>query len=189
MEGTLDKSKHALTELVTAADALINESPEAVHMFVDRLSACFNEGGKLLIAGLGENGPIANMVAMRFQHRTSLDRPLLPAISINQNSDLASVSSKKQLLSKQVQLNAQEGNFFLILADVDDPVGVSSIIEMARAAGCITALLFPGEPDVLSSDPDFFFYLPAQSATRRSELSLFFGQHLCELVEGEIFGF
>lgn len=185
----MNKSKYALNELVAAADALINESPDAVHMFINRLSACFNEDGKMLVAGLGENASIANVISMRFQHRTSIDRPALPAISMNQNPDLSGVSREKQFWTRQLQLHADAGDFFLLLADTDDEQPATMLLEMAKEAGCTTAILFPGEPDALDTEADFFFYLPAQSPNRRIELSLFFGQHLCELVEEEIFGF
>lgn len=185
----MDKSQYALTELSAAADALVNESMETLPEFVSVLAGMLGNDGRLLIAGTGEMGGVADLIAARFQHKTFIERPALPAISLTQNQPLMGLVSPAEFFDRQVRVIARPGDWILILASGEDAASVAPLLSLASTAECRTALLFSGDPESCPVQPDFYFFLPAQSPMRRVELALFFGQLLCELVEEELFGF
>lgn len=185
----MDKPQYALTELSAAADALVNESMETLPEFVTVLAEMLGNDSRLLTVGTGEMAGVADLVAARFQHRTFLERPPLPAISLNQNQPLMGLVPQGEFFDRQLRIEARPGDWLLILAHGEDPATVAPLLSQASTVGCRTALLFSGDPQSCPVQPDFYFFLPAQSPMRRVELSLFFGQLLCELVEEELFGF
>lgn len=157
-----------------------------------RLVEVFNQGGRLLLLGSGALGAIADLVATRFLHRLSLERPSLPAISFSHDPILAAALARdgqsNQYLARQLRAATVGGDIVLAFGDGGRDEAVLEALAAARQLGCMTALVTPPKEDVGGEPPDFLFRLECESPARIAEGSLLFGHLLCELVEGELFG-
>lgn len=160
--------------------------------FAGNVAEIFQRGGKLLLAGNGSLGAIANLSATLFSHRLILERPPLPAASLCHDVTLAtalsSAGQSRDYFSRQLRVVAREGDGVLLLSDGRRDETLSEGATAARQIGCLTAALNRGETGLSAEDFDFYFPLTGESTARTAEHALFFGHLLVELVEGELFG-
>lgn len=164
---------------------------EALAGFAGRIVDTFHQRGRLLVFGNGTMGAIANLLATNFLHRLSLERPPLPVLSLCQDITLATALERtdqgRQFFARQLGVLAQAPDIVLALADFHRDEALQEGLAAARQAGCTIAVLRPG-PEEAAEAADFRFRLDTESLPRAMEGALFFGNLLCELVEGELFG-
>lgn len=185
-------------KLIRAAEdqkSLLNEvmvtHAEAFQFFARDVAKSFNSDGRLIVVGSGTLGAVANLVANLFSYRLSIERPMLPAVSLCQNpvlaSSLAADNQSDQYFVRQFRALARSGDVLLVL---DDPHHNPAVREVMTAAGnlnckiCKICLCTDDE----SGDPDYLFCFPQVPPARGIETAVFLGSLLCELVEGELFG-
>lgn len=185
-------------KLVRAAEdqkALLNEilvtHAEAFEDFARNVVRTFNGEGRLLIVGSGTLGAVANLVANLFSHRLSIDRPMLPAISLCQNpvlaTSLAVDGQTDQFFVRQLRAFARPGDILLVFDDAHHDIAVREVMLAARDLDCkVGKICLCADDD--GGDPDFLFCFPQIPPARGIEAAVFFGSLLCELVEGELFG-
>lgn len=187
-----DRIAKSVKDLSTLLEESFAQQPAEVADFVRRVVDVFHRGGKLLLLGNGPQGTVANLVADLFLHRLSLERPLLPAVSLCHDVTLATALARdgrsRQFFARQLQALAGEGDIVLAFGGPHRDEALEEALATARDLGCPSALLHPGPGEPPGDAPDFLFRIPTDAATRALEADLFFGQLLVEMVEGELFG-
>ena len=185
-------------KLVRAAEdqkSLLNEimvtHAEAFEDFARQVVKVFNSDGRLIIIGSGTLGAVANLVANLFTHRLSIERPMLPAISLCQNPVLATSLSgdnqNEQYFSRQLKTLARPDDIVLVFDDPHHDIAVREAVIAARNIGCtVSKICLCADND--GDEPDYLFCFPQVPQARGIEAAVFFGSLLCELVEGELFG-
>ncbi len=186
-----ERVARSVRELCTSAEALNRQSEELV-CFAKRLVETFNQGGRLLLIASGPLSGVADLVASRFLHRLTMERPLLPALSLCHDLSLAASLARDgqtdQFFVRQLRTVTSGGDILLALSDGQRDAGVREALAAARKLDCLTASLAPKSQEEYEETPDFTFHLEPETPPRIAEASLFFGQLLCELVESELFG-
>lgn len=187
-----EKIGHALREHQETFDRSFQNQAETIGRFARQLAESFQRGGKLLLAGNGSLGAIANLSATLFSHQLTLERPPLPAASLCNDvtlaTALASAGQSRDFFSRQLRVLAGENDVVLLLSDGHRDEALSEAAAAARQIGCVTAALSMGEKELSPESFDYFFPLAGESAARTAEHCLFFGHLLVQLVEGELFG-
>lgn len=185
-------------KVVKAAEdqkALLNEilvtHAEAFQGFARDVVKAFNNGGRLIVIGSGTLGAVANLVANLFSHRLSIDRPMLPAISLCQNAvlatSLAGDGQSDQYFVRQLRTLARPGDIVMLFDDLRHDPAVREAMQVARSLDCkISKICLCTDDD--SGELDYLFCFPQVPPARGIEAAVFFGSLLCELVEGELFG-
>lgn len=182
----------AIAEQLALLEKTFEEHSGELGRLVERLVETFDQGGKLLVAGNGSLGPVANQTANLFLHRLSMARPMLPAHSLCQDltllGSLARFGEQTQVFSRQLRTLATSDDLLLVLADDHRDETIEELLNAARQIGCPVALFSNAPREGLDDSPDFDFPIRTSSPVRMQELSQFFGNLLCSLVEGELFG-
>ena len=164
---------------------------EAFQAFARDVARIFNGDGRLIVAGSGSLGAVANLVANLFSHRLSIERPTLPAISLCQNpvlaSSLAVDNQSSQYFVRQFRALARSGDAVLVFDDPHHDAAIRELMIAAGSMGCPICKICLCTDDE-SGDPDFLFCFPQIPPARGIEAAVFLGSLLCELVEGELFG-
>jgi len=182
---TLQEHTAVLAEAfaVHAAD-LERYAREMVHVF--------HRGGRLLVCGNGSLAAIADLTANLFLHRLSLDRPLLPALSLGHATTLATALLRdgqgSEFFARQLRAMATPQDTVLVFCGGQREESLEAGLVAARQLGCGTALVLQGKGEWLQDGVDFLFRLQTDSVPRAVEGALLFGHLLAELVEGELFG-
>ncbi len=160
--------------------------------FSQEVVSVFHRGGRLLVLGSGPLGAIADLLATLFLHRLSLERPLLPALSLGHDAVLASSLARDgrghEIFTRQLQAIATAQDMILVFGGSRREEALEEALAVASALGCGTSAVFHGRVEFLQEQPDFLFRLETDSVPRAVECSLLFGHLLVELVEGELFG-
>jgi D-sedoheptulose 7-phosphate isomerase len=160
--------------------------------FAETVVEAFNQGGRLLIAGSGSLGAVADLVVNQFQYRLSMERPPLPALSLSQNIALATALAREgkesQFFSRQLRVIAGAQDILLLFWDLDRNEILEETLAAANQLECITAVVLQGKGELTGENPDYLFRLATDSFPRAVEATVFFGHLLCELVEKSLFG-
>ncbi|MBE0575435.1 MAG: SIS domain-containing protein [Desulfuromonadales bacterium] len=189
---TQDKISAAITQQVTILDPfLINQKP-LLNSLAEHLVATFHQGGRLFLIGSGPFGAIAGLIGQTFLHRQTLERPALPAIALTNDAGLATFLASddlgSQLFSRQLRALASSQDTVLVLAGTNLSPADREALGAARQLGCRTILITSEQAELADIRTDISLSLPSDSMPRLLENTLFIGNLLCALVEGELFG-
>lgn len=160
--------------------------------FSAQLTAMFQHGGRLFLAGSGPFAAIAGLLGQQFLHRQTLERPPLPAVALTHDAGLATFLAADdtggQMFSRQLRALAGDQDMVLVLAGTALGAADREALAAARQIGSRTALICAESAVLPDPLPELLLRLPAENLPRLLEGTLFAGQLLCALVEGELFG-
>lgn len=186
-----DRTTKALQEHSAVIEEAFRQQTGQMRDLARQVVEIFHRGGKLLLLGNGAMGSITGLVANHFLHRLSLERPLLPVISLCHDAVLATSLNRggegKQFFSRQLRAFAAEGDMVLVFCDAHRDEALEEALAAARQLHCETAAVVQGK-GTMEEAPAFVFRIETDSAPRGLEAALFFGHLLVEMVEGELFG-
>ncbi|RLB64600.1 MAG: hypothetical protein DRH08_09325, partial [Deltaproteobacteria bacterium] len=101
---------------------------------------------------------------------------------------LASDEQGSQLFSRQLRTLATDQDTVLALAGTKLSPADREALITAQQMGCCTILIASKQAELGDFLPDINLSQPSDSLPRLLENSLFIGNLLCALVEGELFG-
>jgi D-sedoheptulose 7-phosphate isomerase len=189
---TQDKISAAVEQQMSLLDPFLLTQKDLLNNLAENLVATFHQGGRLFLVGSGPFGAIAGIIGQAFLHRQTLERPALPAISLTNDAGLATFLASdeqgSQLFSRQLRALATGQDTVLVLAGTSLSPAVREALNTAQQLGCRTILLASEQAEIADFLPDTNLSLPSDSLPRLLESSLFIGNLLCTLVEGDLFG-
>lgn len=189
---TQDKINAAVMQQIGLLDPFLLTQKPLLNNLAEHLVATFHRGGRLFLIGSGPFGAIAGIIGQSFLHRQTLERPALPAISLTNDAGLATFlagdDQGSQLFSRQLRALASNQDTVLVLAGSNLSQADREALNTARQLGCRTILIASEQAEIADFLPDTSLALPSDSLPRLLESSLFIGNLLCALVEGELFG-
>jgi D-sedoheptulose 7-phosphate isomerase len=187
-----DRINRTVQEHRTVIGEIFSTQAAELAGFSREVVSVFHRGGRLLVLGSGPLGAIADLTANLFLHRLSLERPLLPALSLGHDAVLATALARDgrghEFFARQLQAAATGQDLVLVFGSSRREEALEEALAVARELGCGTAAVLQGRSELLREPPDFLFRLDTESVPRAVEAALFFGHLLVELVEGELFG-
>ena len=187
-----DKINAAVAQQVALLDPFLLSQRVVLNTLAEHLVATFHHGGRLFLVGSGPFGSIAGLIGQSFLHRQALERPALPAIALTNDAGLATFLAgddlNSQLFSRQLRALAGNQDTVMTLAGVNLSAADREALGTARQLGCRTILIASEQVDLADILPDISLSLPSDSLPRLQETTLFIGNLLCTMVEGELFG-
>jgi D-sedoheptulose 7-phosphate isomerase len=189
---TQDKISAAVEQQINMLDPFLLTQKPLLNSLAEHLVATFHQGGRLFLVGSGPFGAIAGIIGQSFLHRQTLERPALPAISLTNDAGLATFLASdeqgSQLFSRQLRALATSQDTVLVLAGTNLSQADREALNTAKQLGCRTILVASEQAESADFLPDTSLALPSDSIPRLLENTLFIGNLLCTLVEGELFG-
>lgn len=189
---TQDKISAAVEQQINMLDPFLLTQKPLLNSLAENLVATFHQSGRLFLVGSGPFGAIAGIIGQSFLHRQTLERPALPAISLTNDAGLATFLASdeqgSQLFSRQLRALATSQDTVLVLAGINLSQADREALNTAKQLGCRTILIASEQAESANSLPDTSLALPSDSLPRLLESTLFIGNLLCTLVEGELFG-
>ena len=187
-----DKISTAVTQQIALLDPFLLTQKPLLNSLAEHLVTTFHQGGRLFLIGSGPFGAIAGLIGQTFLHRQTLERPPLPAIALTNDAGLATFLTSdeqgSQLFSRQLRALASDQDTVLALAGTNLSPADREALATARQLGCRTILIASEQADLADVRTDISMPLPSDSLPRLLENTLFIGNLLCALVEGELFG-
>lgn len=189
---TQDKISAAVTQQIALLDPFLLTQKPLLNDLAKHLVTTFHQGGRLFLIGSGPFGAIAGLIGQTFLHRQTLERPALPAIALTNDAGLATFLASdeqgSQFFSRQLRALATDQDTVLVLAGTSLSQADREAFATAQPLGCRTILVASEQAELDDIKVDISMSLPSDSLPRLLENSLFIGNLLCSLVEGELFG-
>ena len=189
---THDKTSAAVEQQIKMLDPFLLTQKPLLNSLAEHLVATFHQGGRLFLVGSGPFGAIAGIIGQSFLHRQTLERPALPAISLTNDAGLATFLASdeqgSQLFSRQLRALATSQDTVLVLAGTNLSQADREALNTAKHLGCRTILIASEQAEIADFLSNTSLALPSDSLPRLLESTLFIGNLLCTLVEGELFG-
>jgi len=187
-----DKISAAVEQQIDMLDPFLLTQKPLLNSLAEHLVTTFHQGGRLFLVGSGPFGAIAGIIGQSFLHRQTLERPALPAISLTNDAGLATFLASdeqgSQLFSRQLRALATSQDTVLVLAGTNLSQADREALNTAKQLGCRTILIASEQAEIADFLPNTSLALPSDSLPRLLESTLFIGNLLCTLVEGELFG-
>jgi D-sedoheptulose 7-phosphate isomerase len=187
-----DKIDTAVAQQIALLDPFLLSQRRILHTLAEHLVATFHQGGRLFLVGSGPFGSIAGLIGQSFLHRQSLERPALPAIALTNDAGLATFlaadDQESQLFSRQLRALANHQDTVMVLAGLHLSPADREALGTASQLGCHAILIASEQVDLADILPDISLSLPSDSLPQLQENTLFIGNLLCAMVEGELFG-
>jgi len=189
---TQDKISAAVAQQISLLDPFLLTQKPMLNSLAEHLVTTFHQGGRLFLIGSGPFGAIAGLIGQTFLHRQTLERPALPAIALTNDAGLATFLASdeqgSQLFSRQLRALASDQDTVLVLAGTNLTPTDREALGTARQLGCRTILIASDQAELADTRADINLSLPSDSLPRLLESTLFIGNLLCTLVEGDLFG-
>ncbi|HSB35220.1 MAG TPA: D-sedoheptulose 7-phosphate isomerase [Nitrospirota bacterium] len=159
---------------------------------VQLIAQAFREGRKIILFGNGGSAMDASHIAAEFMNRFLIERPPLPAVSLNSDTALLTCISNdydfSQVFSKQLAALGHEGDVVIGISTSGNSPNVIKALEVARKNGMKTVALTGGNGGRLAGLADYAFIVPTKATPRIQEAHITLGHTICQLVDEELFG-
>ncbi|HET7319392.1 MAG TPA: D-sedoheptulose 7-phosphate isomerase [Nitrospirota bacterium] len=159
---------------------------------VQLIAQAFREGRKVILFGNGGSAMDASHIAAEFMNRFLIERPPLPAVSLNSDTALLTCISNdydfSQVFSKQLAALGHEGDVVIGISTSGNSPNVIKALEVARKNGMKTVALTGGNGGRLAGLADYAFIVPTKATPRIQEAHITLGHTICQLVDEELFG-
>lgn len=126
----------SVQEAVRAAEFLLKEESIAfIHQATEMITQCYQQGGKLLIAGNGGSLCDAMHFAEELTGQFRAKRAALPAIALADPSHITCVANDmgfESIFSRSVEAFGKEGDIFIALTTSGNSLNLLRGLEMAK---------------------------------------------------------
>ena len=140
--------KDELADHVAAISLTVEQSSGTVAEIIERLVACFEAKGKLLLCGNGGSAADSQHLAAEFINRFHFDRRALPAIALTTDTSVltsvANDAAYDRIFARQVEALGVAGDVLIGLSTSGRSANVLAALATARAQG-MTTVGFTGE--------------------------------------------
>lgn len=158
---------------------------------VDQITACFQNGGKVLFCGNGGSAADAQHLAAEFSGRFYTDRKALPAEALHCNTSyltaVANDYSYDVVYSRMVDGIGKEGDVLIGLSTSGNSKNIVEAFKTAQSKG-MTTIAFTGEGGGLLKElSNILLDVPSKDTPRIQESHILMGHIICQLVEENLF--
>jgi D-sedoheptulose 7-phosphate isomerase len=172
--------------------AFARENADRIVEVVQLIAQAFREGKKVVLFGNGGSATDASHIAAEFVNRFLMERPPLPAISLNTDpAVLTSISndySYDQVFSKQLAALGHEGDVVIGISTSGNSPNVIKALDVAKKNGMKTVVLTGGTGGKMKNMADYTFIVPSKHTPHIQETHITLGHIICQMVDEELFG-
>jgi D-sedoheptulose 7-phosphate isomerase len=181
LEDEMSAHLEAIRGTVAGHSAVIDE-------IVTKLSACFEQGGKLLTCGNGGSAADAQHLAAEFMNRMRVDHEPWPAIALTTDTSvltsIANDAAYDGVFARQVEALGRPGDVLFALSTSGRSANVLAALTVARRRGMVT-VGFTGEAGAqrMGEDSDLLLAVPSRDTARVQEVHEFAYHYIAGAVE------
>ena len=161
---------------------------------VDLLSACFNDGNKLLLCGNGGSAADCQHIATELMIRLShhIQRPALPAIALTTDTSNLTAGGNdigfENVFARNVDGLGNKGDVLLAISTSGNSPNVIKAVEMANKKSIKVIGFLGGNGGKLKDTVDLPIIIPSSNVQRIQEGHITVAHIICELVEDKLYG-
>lgn len=167
---------------------------EPIIKAVNLLSACFNDGNKLLLCGNGGSAADCQHIATELMIRLShhIQRPALPAIALTTDTSNLTAGGNdigfENVFARNVDGLGNKGDVLLVISTSGNSPNVVKAAEMANKKSMKVIGFLGGNGGKLKDTVDLPIIIPSSNVQRIQEGHITVAHIICELVEDKLYG-
>jgi D-sedoheptulose 7-phosphate isomerase len=176
---------HDLAELLPKLEAL---HPQ-LQKLSDAMMKCWNNRGKILIAGNGGSSTDAMHFAEELVVRYQKNRRALAALALCDPSVITCAGNDfgyEQVFSRQIEALGNEGDIFIALSTSGNSPNILRAIQAARSQKLVTVTFLGKDGGKAKGLADIELIVPAQSSALIQAGHQIFYHTLCEWVDAQV---
>ena len=179
---------------IAAKRAAQEACQQSLFQAVDLITACFREGGKIMICGNGGSAADAQHLAAEFVSRLTMDfdRPALPALALTTDTSFITAFVNdigfEDVFKRQVEALGTSGDVLLGFSTSGNSTNVIRAMQTSRTMG-IHTIGFTGQGGQVVSLAEVTLSVPSDVTQYIQETHVVLYHILCDLVERELYGY
>lgn len=182
----LELSIHAKTQFI--GDAI----QQAVFVkAVDAVVNCYQNGGRIYIAGNGGSAADAQHLAAEFVSKLARDRSPLPAEALTVDSSIITAIGNDygydQVFARQIEGKCTKSDIFLAITTSGNSPNILKALQKCKHIGVLSILFTGKDGGDAKNLADYCIIAPGLSTAIIQEIHLVMEHTLCESVENAIF--
>lgn len=179
---------HGFDQALTALQRSRQQLQDEILAAAAVLSACFQQGGKVLLCGNGGSAADAQHCAAEFVGRFKCtERPGFPAMALTADSAVLTAWSNdvgyENVFARQVEAFGKAGDVLIGISTSGRSQNVVQAFAVARSQGMKTLALLGGDGGELRSLADHCLLVPSSEPQHIQEVQIVIIHLLCQLVE------
>jgi D-sedoheptulose 7-phosphate isomerase len=152
---------------------------------------CYQNGGRLYIAGNGGSAADAQHLAAEFVSKLAKDRAPLPAEALTVDTSVLTAIANdygyEQIFARQIMAKITNQDIFLGITTSGNSQNIIKALEVCRAKKIKTILFTGHDGGVASKLADYSLIVPVECTATIQELHIVLAHSLCAYIEAEIF--
>ncbi|MFZ1684783.1 MAG: SIS domain-containing protein [Candidatus Zixiibacteriota bacterium] len=187
-----ERIKRTSDESLILRRSLIAEMSEEIATISDLLAGVIGSGGKIFIAGNGDQGALASQFAAELVlgSRSERTRQPLPAIALSSDATLLTAASNdlgaKEMFVRQLEGLGHKNDLLMLLSDNGEEPNLIRAAQVARDRSIITFALIGRNGGRLKFGVDRPIVIPSNSSQRVIEEQTFILHLLADLIESDL---
>jgi phosphoheptose isomerase len=188
----LDRIKRTTDESMILRRSLITEISEEIVVISDLLAGVIGSGGKILVAGTGEQGALASHFAAELLLRSSAERSRqpLPAIPLSSDATIVTAATSdlgvKEMFVRQIEGLGHKNDLLVLLSGTGEEAPLIRAAQVARERNLISMALIGHNGGRLRFAVDRPILIPHNSPQRILEEQTFVLHLLTDLIESDL---
>jgi D-sedoheptulose 7-phosphate isomerase len=186
-----NKIAKAFKTSILVQEKFLDENIDKIIEVSNIIAEAFNNGNKLILFGNGGSSTDATHIAAEFVGRFKMERPPLPAISLNTNmaviTAIANDYDFSDVFVRQLKAHAQDDDVVVGISTSGNSPNVIKAIEAGKKRRMKTIVFTGDKGGKLASRADHIFAVPSTDTPRIQETHIILGHVLCQMVEEILF--
>ncbi len=178
-------------ESISVKEKFIEGHLETVIEVSKAIANAFNEGNKLILFGNGGSASDASHIAAEFVNRFKIERPGLPAVTLNADmailTAIANDYDYSDIFARQLKSLAVEGDMVIAISTSGQSQNIIKGIDAAKKKKLRTVLFTGTKGEKLAAKTSYAFVVPSSNTPRIQESHITLGHVICMLVEEILF--
>ncbi len=193
MEQVIEILKRNLVESIEAKQELLLQE-ERLSIFgsaIAEVIKCYQQGGRIYIAGNGGSAADAQHLAAEFVSKFARDRSPLPAEALTVDSSVLTAIANdygyEEVFSRQIYGKLKTGDMFLAITSSGNSLNILKALDACREMGITTVLFSGGDGGLAKKNADYCIVATGKKTSTIQEVHLVLLHTLCECVEQAMF--
>ncbi|MDI6729074.1 MAG: D-sedoheptulose 7-phosphate isomerase [Thermodesulfovibrionales bacterium] len=185
------KIAKAFEDSINIKGKFVKENVSLIAGVSKLIADAFNDGKKILLFGNGGSACDASHIAGEFVNRFKMDRPGLPALSLNTDiaiiTSIANDYSYNDIFARQIKTLGNEGDIAVAISTSGSSKNILKAVDAAKRKK-IKTIAFTGLKGAdFAARCDYAFIVPSEDTPRIQETHITLGHIICQMVEEILF--
>jgi D-sedoheptulose 7-phosphate isomerase len=195
MTNILEILTNNIVDSIAAKEDLLQRKDQAAIFkdSVQKVIECYQQGGRLYIAGNGGSAADAQHLAAEFVSKLAKDREPLPAEALTVDSSILTAIGNDygydKIFSRQIAGKLTKKDIFLGITTSGNSANIVNALEECRKMKVPTIVFSGNDGGLVKQIADYCVIAPGKRTSTIQEVHIILAHTLCECVEREIFKF